>query len=207
MADPEGSFVETAGSGSASSPPDVALVRLGLSCRGETVAAALSDLTSTSGALLDALAAHDVAAAHIQATRASIDQEWDHEARVVVGYLANQTFTVRLDNVAAVGAVVGAAAEAGGDAFRMHGLSWMFADAEPLLRLARESAFRDAQSKAHQYAQLAGRSLAEVLWVRESDGDFEPRPMRAFAVMVGSAEVAPGESEITATVTVRWRLA
>jgi uncharacterized protein YggE len=206
MADRGGSFVETSGSGSASSPPDVAVVRLGLTCRGETVAAALSDLASTSAALLDALAAHDVAAAHVQSTRASIDQEWDRDGRDVVGFLANQTFTVRLDDVAAVGAVVGGAAEAGGDAFRMHGLSWMFADAEPLLRLARETAFRDAETKARQYAELADRSLAEVLWVRESDGDFAPRPMRAFAAKAVSLEVAPGESEITATVTVRWRL-
>ena len=74
-----------------------------------------------------------------------------------------------------------------------------------MLALAREAAFLDAQATARQYAELAGRELGPVLKIRESGGHVAPRQMRATAAGA-SVEMAPGESELTASVTVRWRL-
>ncbi|MGH3509442.1 MAG: SIMPL domain-containing protein [Nocardioidaceae bacterium] len=198
-------YLETRGTGSAAAAPDVAVVSLGLSCPGPTVAVALTGLASSSDRLLQSLAEREVGASDVQSTRASLDQEWDHEGHRVTGFSASQTFAVRLHDVGSVGDLVGAAAGAAGDAFRLHGLSWQFADAEPLLALAREAAFRDAEAKARQYADLAGRGLGPVLRVRESGGAFAPRQLRSM-VAGASVEMAPGESELTASVTVRWRL-
>jgi uncharacterized protein YggE len=74
-----------------------------------------------------------------------------------------------------------------------------------LLATARERAFEDARSRAEEYARFAGRVLGEVVWIGDHASGPEPRPFAARAeAMAASLSVAPGESTVTAQVSVRW---
>ena len=63
----------------------------------------------------------------------------------------------------AVGELVSAFVEAAGDALSVDGISLEIADPSELQRQAREAAYRDAEAKAAQLAELYGVPLAELL--------------------------------------------
>ena len=118
--------------------------------------------------------------------------------------------TALVRDLDAAGSLVGRVIGAGGQAARLHGLSFSFADVEPLMRSAREAAWEDAVVRARQYAELAGRQLGLVLRIAERLDRGPVIPRRA-PRSLAAAERAPmpmeaGENEITATVEVEWAL-
>jgi uncharacterized protein len=106
------------------------------------------------------------------------------------------------------GAVIGRLADAGGDAARVQGISYVLEDDAALQEQARADAFADARRKAEQYAELAGRELGEVVSVRENVTAPGPMPYAAADSAAGASEmaIAPGSTTVTVTAEVRWSL-
>jgi uncharacterized protein YggE len=110
-------------------------------------------------------------------------------------------------DVGSAGEVMGTAVEAGGDAARLQGLSYELEDDTAVQAEARDEAFAAARRKAEQYAELSGRRLGEILWVREQVGSSGPVPLAAAdAAATESVPIAVGAAEVVVTVDVRWSL-
>jgi len=195
--------VTVRGSGAADTVPDVVVVELATEVRAADVGAALRESTDALRALRRAL---DDAGVDDRAVRTGGTSTWTEQTgpdgdglRVV----ARLGLVVTLHDVASAGDVVGAALAAGGPAVRLGGLRLVVSDPSTAQARAREAAWQEAAAKARQLADLAGRALGPVVWVREEEpgGGAAPLFARAEAYPV---PVEPGEQTVQAALTVRW---
>lgn len=201
-------YVEMTGTGSGSGVPDVVRLSFQVQHAAETVAGALDGCAAAAVGVLDALERAGVEPADRQTPSLGIDQGWDQRGDRPKGYVASQGINVRLRDTARVGELVGAAARAAGDDFRLHGLAWQVDDPTPLEEQARDAAWHDALTRATQVARLSGRTLGRVLQIDEgtSTAPFARPAVRGYA-MAASEQEMPAEAgtlDVEVTLRVRW---
>lgn len=202
-----GRSVTVTGQGEASAPYDSATLALGVTAR----AAVPSDATARAGYALaqvrDAVLARGVEPAALSTGAVSLTPVHDPWP-TVVAYEASFALVVRTEDIAAVGTLLVAAVDAGGDGARVDGVTFGHRDSAELGRAAREAAYADARAKAQQYAGLAAQALGEVRHVVEGGPGGSPRPMQRL-MQAASVEAVPldgGEGSVRAAVTVTWAL-
>jgi hypothetical protein len=130
--------------------------------------------------------------------------EYANGRQQVLGYQAGQRLTVTLEGLHGIERLLGDVASLGGEGVRIDGVSLTAGHPEQALTLARRAAFEDAEAKARQFAELAGREIGRVHWIDERTSNGGPRPMMARAALAESMPVATGDAEITVSVTVQW---
>jgi uncharacterized protein len=202
--------VTVAGSGGATAVPDTALLQLGVETRGSTPAEALDGCRLALDQVLAALDAEGVEPARRATGGLELHEDWESRqpGKGPVRYLANVRLTVRLAQPARAGQVAAAAVAVGGDAARVHGLSFVVGDPAAVAAAAREAAWGDALARAEQYARLAGAALGPVLEIREAPPPPpDARPMRLLAAEAPPGPATePGETTVWAAVSVTWAL-
>jgi uncharacterized protein len=126
------------------------------------------------------------------------------------GFDVFQALTVKLRDIDGAGAAISDAAEAGGNATRINGVTFEIEDSDGLLREARDKAYADAKKKAEQYARLAGRSLGRVTTISEGGSGGGPVPypaaMRDSAAAGSAVPIQAGSQQVTVNATVVWEL-
>ncbi len=124
------------------------------------------------------------------------------------GFDVFQSLSVKLRSLDDAGATISDAAEAGGDATRINGVSFEFEDSEGLMKDAREDAFADAKSKAEQYARLAGGSLGRVVSISEGNagGDYAYAVAARDAAAGSSVPLFAGSQQVSVNSTVVFEL-
>jgi uncharacterized protein YggE len=193
------------GSGSAAAVPDAAVVRV----------AAVREATS----LVDALAGADsaarvvgeVARRHVDAVDVATQSVnvWPaHDAKGrPSGFQARHGLTIRCADLETAGTLLGELAETLGDRLQVDSVSTLVTDSSQAQAEARELAFLDARARAEHLARLADAARGAVESVGEGGGAGAPA-VRFLAQDAAKLSVGlePGQSEITATVTVTWQL-
>jgi uncharacterized protein len=200
------SCVDVTGTGTASAVPDMVNLDLRVTRDGTSVSQTLRDVDEIVVAVRAGLAAAGIPDKDVATTSTGIHQRYDHQGQRASGFSGHHTLRVGVRDLDAVSTLVDATVEIAGDALLIDGITLAIADPAPLLATARERAFADARSRAEEYARFAGRTLGEIVWIGDSMSGPEPRPyaMRADAAMAGGVSVAPGESTVTAQLSVRW---
>ena len=198
--------VDVTGSGSASAVPDMVTLDLRVTRDGTTVSQTLREVDEVVIVVRAALTAAGIAERDVTTTSTGIHQRYDQQGQQASGFSGHHTLRVGVRDLEAVSAIVDSAVSAAGDALLIDGITLAIADPAPLLAAARERAFEDARSRAQEYARFAGRTLGEIVWMGDIMTGPEPRAyaMRADAAMAGGLSVAPGESTVTAQLSVRW---
>lgn len=131
---------------------------------------------------------------------------------MITGYAVSQRMSVLVRSLPDSGDAISAAAAAGGNAIRLHGVKLRVGDEPGLLRKAREAAMTDARAKAEQYAAASGQSLGEVLSVRESGGGGGHKVgyqrTASDLAMAGyqSVPIRAGSADLDVSVSVVWAL-
>ena len=204
---PAGAEISVVGTGIASAVPDVVRTTIGAETSAPTVDAALSGANDAARRMIDALTGQGVAMGDVQSAGAQVYPRFGRDEDVT-GYTARQDLETILRDVDAAGATIAAAVAAGGDAGRLSGISFGLADEGALRTRAREAAFADARATAQQHARLAGGRLGAVVSVSEEPGG--PSFARGWSAQAASAvstvPLAPGTSQVSVTVQVRWSL-
>jgi uncharacterized protein len=202
--------VTVAGAGAATAVPDTALLELGVEARGSTPAQALDGCRLALDQVLAALDAEGVEPARRTTGGLELHEDWEtrQSGQGPVRYLAGARLSVRLADPARAGQVAAAAVAVGGDAARVHGLSFVVGDPAAVAAAAREAAWGDALARAEQYARLAGAALGQVLEIREAPPPPpDARPMRLLAAEAPPGPATePGETTVWAAVSVTWAL-
>ena len=201
--------VHVQGVGTATGTPDVLSVTVGVETGAATVGDALAAANGAARDVLDALHAAGVADADVRTANVHLYPRYDGNGREITGYLAGQDLAVTLRDLDRAGATISAAVDAGGDATRLQGVSYALDDDTALRARARELAVADARATAEQYAELSGRSLGDVVLVREQVSQAGPTPLAAGDAVAASAAVpiAAGSTDVTVTVEMHWSLA
>ena len=198
------------GSGTASGPRDECTITVGSDVRRPTAAAALAGSAEVVERMRRAFVDAGVPESSLSTSGVSLNPVYD-DYPTVAGFVAAVQLTGRTRDIGAVGGLLTTLVTAGGDAARVHGVSFAHSDPSALRARARSAAWADAAERAAQLAVLAGRELGEVVAVDETAGQASPPgPMR----MAAMAEAAPGggmpvdagEGSVVVRLTVGWSL-
>jgi uncharacterized protein YggE len=193
------------GSSQADVAPDRATITAGVETQAETAAGALAANSEAMAEVMQALEAAKVERRDIQTSQLNLNpvyeqfREGSEGPPRVVAYQASNMVTVRVRDLAGLGGLIDALAEAGAN--RLYGIGFEVEDPRASMDAARREAVADARAKAELYAEAAGVTLGEVVTIRENVGMGGPEPLRAKAAME-AAPVAEGTVTLTADVEV-----
>lgn len=206
------------GNGKVTATPDVALLSVGIEVQKETVAEAQAEATEAMNMVVAALKDNGVKEEDIQTQQYSINKvsNWEKpvydggDTEVIIGYRVTNMVTAKVRDIDAVGAVIDAAAAAGGDYTRINSISFTVDDPQPYYEEARAQAVEYAKAKAEQLAELSGVTLGKATYISESSY-YSPNYVRsdmALEVGVPAAEtsISPGELEISASVQIAYSI-
>lgn len=200
--------VTVIGEGRVSATPDTARIAVGVEVRRPAAQEAFEEANAAAAAVLDALRDRGVDDDDLRTRDISLREERKRTRGgepQPVGYVATNSVEVTVRDLDRTGDLIGAAVGAGGDAARVDRLEFIVDDDRAALEQARQRAFADAERRAQQYAQLAGRDLGALASLTESGGADGPRPVPE-AADAAAPPVAPGQQEIVVRVQARWEL-
>lgn len=200
------------GSGIATVTPDKASIAIGVQTADSSSKTAQDknskDVNNVIGALLD----YGVKEKDISTSSFDLYANYDYSKDVseLIGYTATTMLTVKNLDVKDVGELLEKAAEAGVN--QVNGISFDYTETEAAYDKALDAAMDRAQEKAEKLAAREGCRLGKILSVSEGDSNGSAaytgaRAYKESAMADGGMNVMPGESDVTATVTVTYQLA
>ncbi len=207
--------ITVSASGSVRLTPDKATVSFGVTSQEKTAEAAQSRNSEAVDRVIEVLTGRGIAEASIRTTYYSMypDYDWsgDGEQRIV-GYTVTTTLSVQDQDIDAVGGLLSACVEAGVN--RIDSVSFLCSGYDEAYRQALGEAVAAAREKAEALAAAAGKKLGEPVVITEGWQDSSARYSNSAR---GSFELAaedavsapsfqPGETEITANVTVTYAM-
>lgn len=208
---PEGAVLDVQAEGKIARAPDQARVSAGVVAQAASAEAAMRAQAEQMARVLAALDRAGIAARDVQTTRVSLQPQYRYaqdQAPVITGYQAASQVSLRFRDIARAGAVLDALVRAGAN--QIEGPSLGFADPEAVLDEARAQAVARARARAELYAKAAGLRVARILAISEGGPSFAPPVPVAYAMARSEAKaetiLRPGESEVSATVSVRFLL-
>lgn len=209
----QGTILDVSAEGRTTRVPDLATVRAGVVSQAQTAAAALGDNARRMDAVLAALKRAGVAPRDIATATVALSPQYrytDGQPPAITGYQATNTVSVRFRDVARSGAVLDALVAQGAN--QIDGPSLSIDQPDAALDEARTDAVKRARARADLYAAAAGMKVARVISIAEAGQDAGtpgPQPMfmaRALKADAAPTAIAPGEKEVTVTLSVRFLL-
>lgn len=204
------------GEGTIALEPDLALLNLGVEATAGTVAEARGEAASAMDAIVAALKAQGVEDRDIQTRFFNISPRYEYQEvleegfrrgkQVLVGYVVNNSASVKIRDLDSVGRVIDEVADAGGDVTRINGISFTVDDTKPFMVTLREQAVGDALARAQQFADLTGVTLGELLFITEATGgapvisDFAEEAFAVRALAAPTTQISGGELELRVSV-------
>src|SRR5215831_9495900 len=189
--------------------PDEAIVRLGIVRQAPVAQTAQEQANTVAQDILSAITKAGVPSKDIQTARLVLSPVYNQRGpdQRIVSYNATNTVSVRLDNLAIVGNVIDAGLKAGAN--QLEGVQFRLKNELPAREQALKEAVDEARGKAQAMADALRVNLAEVIEASEGNVSVAPR-MQSFAIGAAPAAnatpVSPGELEIHANVTIRYRI-
>lgn len=213
--------ISLVGHGEITAEPDTAFITSGITSQGVTAREALDANTASMSQLIAVLREVGIAERDIQTSGFSVnpnyvysnepDAQGYQKPPKIVGYQVYNGVTVRVRDVATLGAVLDKAVSVGANT--INGVSFSVEDPSDLYDQARVKAVDDATSKAKVYASALGVDLGAVLQVTENlgGGATPPRPYAMYKEVAISAAapavpVQAGELTFSVDVLIDWSL-
>lgn len=167
---PGPAVISVSGQGRADVSPDMAVVNIGIVTTGKTAQLAQAENARVASDVTAALGQLGIFSKDIQThyTMSPVYEKGDY--RKAVGYRANNTITVTVNDVAKAGQVIDAALSSG--ATDVNGLSFGLKDAKSVRNTALQMAVQDARSKADAIAAALGVKIVGIQNVKEDGGNF-----------------------------------
>jgi uncharacterized protein YggE len=203
------------GSGDAFLAPDIAYIYIGVHTEAATAAEAVSENTSQTEALIQAIRDFGIAANDIRTTNFSIwpMERYDPSTGLPSGektYAADNTVYVTVRAMDTLGDLLDTAVQAGANT--VNSIQFDVAEKSEALQEARADAVADARAQAESLAQAAGLTPGEIRSI--SFVDAQPYPLfdgkggggGAVAVDQAAVPIQPGQLTFTVNVTVTYEL-
>src|SRR5918993_723247 len=198
--------IVTTGQAEVKRAPDRAWVSINAESRSKDPKEAQRLNAAAMGAVMEKLKGMNLGADAIRTTSYELHPEFDYanNRQTLRGYVARNAIEVRVDEIARIGDVLGAAVGSG--ATTVGGLRFDLRDRAGAEREALRLAVQDARSRAEAAASGAGVTIMQGLRVEEQRmNEPGPRPMmREMAVQNMAADappITPGSIEIRSMVT------
>jgi uncharacterized protein YggE len=123
-------------------------------------------------------------------------------------FQVSNTVTVTVRAVDKTGAIIDAAAVAGGDLTRVNGVSFSVSNPEQYYSQARQAAVKDAADKAAQLAKSAGVTLGKATYISESSNTPVYPIYNGVAAIpaTSTTSINPGQTDITIDVQIVYSI-
>lgn len=212
MAEDTARRITVVGQGSIEMVPDMATVSVGVVVQADTGAAAMAQNALAFEAVLAQLKTAGIEARDVQTSNLSLSPRWGKSAssfggNKIAGFVASNTVTVRVRDLARLGEVLDVVVQSGANSF--HGLHFGLQEPLPIHDAARKAAVADALHKAQLYAGGAGVSLGDVLSISDASqrsGDPVMMTMQADMVQSRAVPVAQGEISVGANIAMVFEI-
>lgn len=209
--------IQVTGTGSESGVPDVVILNLGVVVEDKEIEKARVTAADAMQKLLDSLKGNGVDEKDIKTLIFNIYPVYDYNytgtttQQTLRGYQVTNIVSVKVRDIDKSGKVIDDAVAAGDKWIRVNSISFDIDDKETLKEKAREKAMKDANDKAQTLAQLGGVKLGEPIFISESllfSPDYSPYYSRSLGGEEAalSTSIAPGQLEITVTVSVIYAI-
>ncbi len=208
--------ITVSASGSVRLTPDKAAVSFGVTTREETPDQAQSKNSEAVKNVTEVLTGRGIDEKSIRTTNYSLYPQYDYsengEERIT-GYIVCTTISIQDQDIGDIGKLLSDCVAAG--ITNVDSVSFLCSGYDEAYRQALAEAVKAARVKAEALANAAGKTLGDVLTVTEGWQDTSARYSRSanIALEMPSADEAsgvpsflPGESEISANVTVTYRM-
>lgn len=207
--------IMVSGEGEATVAPDMAVISLAVVRDADTASEALSANSAAMTEVLAALKAQGVAEKDLQTTDFSIQPKYKQETRtdgsyeapVIVGYTVSNGLTVRVRDLAKLGALIDQSVKLGVN--QGGGISFTNDDPEATIEAARKQAVEKAAAKAKTLTEAAGVKLGRVVEISENFARPMPQ-VYAAAPMAKMADeampIASGENLYSVTVNITYAI-
>jgi len=206
------------GQGSAELAPDMAVLQLTVTREADTARVALDENSTAMAAVIEALRKEGIADRDMQTAGFSIQPRYsypspraqgDREPPRITGYTVRNGLSVRVRDLAKLGAIVDRSVSLGvnegGD------IAFTNDDPSAALEKARTRAVQDAMARAQTLAAAAGVRLGAVQEIAEQSFSPAPESMMRSKVMMADAAaavpVATGENTYQVTVNLVYAIA
>jgi uncharacterized protein YggE len=187
------------GTGSAAAIPDTALIRLAAVHRARNFAEALAGAESAREEVVKTAGDLTVSTVNLSVWPTS-------EQGQQPGFEARHALTIATGDLTVANELLTRLAYEVGTRLQVDGVDMTVRDPSAAIQEARQAAFADARAKAEHLAALADATLAQVEAIGEGGGS-APMPMGGFAAMAkADVGLQPGETKISASLTVTWSL-
>lgn len=204
--------ISVSGEGEATGTPDMAIMQFGVVAEGKTAGEAMTANSQAMTKVRDKLKELGIAAKDMQTSNFSLNPVYPPydrnkpEERKITGYSVNNSLTVRLRDIDKVGATIDAAVGAGAN--NLGGLNFGFQDQSDLEDEAKKDAVRQARATAELVAKEAGVSLGEVMTIAVNSYSGRPQPvaMSRMATAESATPIEAGESSLSASVSITYRI-
>lgn len=203
------------GQGQSMLAPDMAIVSVGIVRQAKTAREALSANNEAMRKVLEALKGAGIAERDLQTSGFSINPQYSYpdsndgtpRAPVLTGYEVANQLTIRVRDIARLGAVldqtVSLGVNQGGD------IRFTNAEPEKAVEEARRNAMKNAIGKARVLAEAAGVKAGRILEISETMDLPEPRPVMRMSMAKEAADAVPvaaGENSYSVTVNVTFAI-
>jgi len=196
----EAGGITVQGTASVTSVPDRAELSFGVESKG---ASARSALSANAAEMRRAIAALKAAGAtDVKTQYVSLSPQYNEKSEAQ-GFVATNTVSATIKELAKAGAVIDAAVNAGAN--QVYGPSLSHGDQDELYRQALKAAVANARANAQVLASAANVSLGRVTTIVEGGGAPQPVPFAAAdKAMAESTPIEPGTQQTSASVTVTF---
>ncbi len=197
--------------------PDIAIVTIGVTTRGETARAALDQNSAETARVIEAITGAGVEARDVQTSGFNVspvyeerppridDQGGVMEMPKIVGYQVTNEVRVTVRDIGKSGALLDQVVTAGAN--QISGIQFDVSDPQAAADEALRKAIADARRKAELMAAAAGVRIVRILDI-SGGGSFPPVFARAESMAFDrSAPVMPGESRVTANANIIFEIA
>jgi uncharacterized protein YggE len=177
--------ITVTGEGSVEALPDLATVTAGVETQAPTASEALTANSEAMTAVFGVLEAAGIVREDVQTSQISLNPVWNHRQATpdappqITGYAASNLVTVRVREIARLGAVLDAMSQAGAN--RIQGIGFAMSEPREQQDGARARAVEDARAKAELLARTAGVTLGPVVSITEAGRMGPPVMMRAMS--------------------------
>jgi uncharacterized protein YggE len=207
--------IVVSGEGDAAIAPDMAVLSLGVAETRKTARDALDVANSAMSAVIEALKKQGIAPRDLQTSGLSIQAQYAYPQNedgtpkppVLTGYAVSSTLTVRVRDLAKVGAIIDQAVTLGVN----QGGDIRFTNEDPAktVATARAAAVRDAIEKAKTLADAAGVKVGRILEITETGNAEDPRPLMSARMAKQAEDAVPvegGENSYSINVNVTFAI-
>jgi uncharacterized protein YggE len=204
--------VTVSGEGKVYAKPDVAIISLGVTTTGTTVAEVTKNNTDKMNAVIAAVKNLKIDEKDIQTTNYSLTPLYNYTeaaGRVFQGYTLNQNIQVKIRDFTKIGDVLSQATTNGANL--VGDLQFVIDNPEQFREQARAKAIEQAKANVKNLAKESGIKLGKLINVYENN--YSPSPIMYSAMGKGGAApeaavptVQPGQQEIDVTISLTYQV-